>query len=106
LFEVFRRKLYRRLNKRYYGLLDFIIPAHFVWQIKIMWKKLKCLPRNEQTYEQIRKIITMVQSRKKTIFEKVSEKFVVDTRFKQLKDNDFRRFSRRSKQIRKASTFS
>jgi len=38
LFEVFRRKLYRRLNKRYYGLLNLIVPAHFVWQIKIMWK--------------------------------------------------------------------
>jgi len=29
LFEVFRRKLYRKLNKRYYGLLDFVVPAHF-----------------------------------------------------------------------------
>jgi len=38
LFEVFWRKLCRRLNKRYYGLLNFIVPAHFVWQIKIMWK--------------------------------------------------------------------
>jgi len=89
LFEVFRRKLYRRLNKRYYGLLDFIVPVHFVWQMKFMWKKLKCKPRNEQTYDQIKKIITMVQPRKRPIFEKVSEKLVVDTRFKQLKDNDF-----------------
>ena len=38
LFEVFWRKLCRRLNKRYYALLNFIVPAHFVWQIKIMWK--------------------------------------------------------------------
>jgi len=88
LFEVFRGKLYRRLNKRYYGLLDFIVPAYFIWQIKTMWKKLKCRPRNEQTYEQIRKIITIVQPRKRPTFEKDSEKFVVETRFKQVKDND------------------
>jgi len=64
LFEEFRRKLYRRLNKRYYGLLDLVVSAHFDWQIKIVWKMLKCWPRNEQTYEQIRKIITVVQPRK------------------------------------------
>jgi len=108
LFEVFRRKLYRRLNKRYYGyglnksktilwikqtILWIYIRLYssctFRLAKKIMWKKLKCKPRNEQTYEQIRKIITMVQPRKRSIFEKVSEKLVVDTRFKQLKDNDF-----------------
>jgi len=65
LFDVFRRKLYRRLNKRYYELLNLIVPAHFVWQIKIMWKMLKCRPRNEQTYEQIIKIIAIVQPRKR-----------------------------------------
>jgi len=89
LFEVFWRKLYRRLNKRYHGLLDLKTPAHFVWKIKIMWKKLKCRQRNEQTYEQIRKIITIAQPRKRPILEKVREKLVVDTRFEQLKENDF-----------------
>jgi len=54
-----------------------------------MWKTLKCRPRNEQIYEQIRKIIAIVQPRKRPISEKVSKKIVVDTRFKQLKDNDF-----------------
>jgi len=44
LFEVFRKKLYRRLNKRYYGLLDFIGPAHFIFQIEIMWYMLKGKP--------------------------------------------------------------
>ena len=32
LFKVLRRKLYRRLDKRYRGLLDFIVPVHFIWQ--------------------------------------------------------------------------
>jgi len=57
LFEVFRKKLYRRLNKRYYGLLDFVVSTHFVWHIKIMWKMLKCRPRNEQLYEQIKRLL-------------------------------------------------
>ena len=35
LFEVFRKKLYRKLNKKYRGLLYFIVPAYFIWQIKI-----------------------------------------------------------------------
>jgi len=30
LFEVFLRKLYRRLDKRYRGLLHFIVPVHFI----------------------------------------------------------------------------
>ena len=47
LFEVFRRKLYRRLNKRYHGLLNFIIPVYFIWQIKIMWIMLKRKSRNK-----------------------------------------------------------
>jgi len=50
LFEVFQKRLYRRLNKRYHGLLDFIVPAHFVDQIEIMWYMVRGKPRNEQTY--------------------------------------------------------
>jgi len=49
---------------------------------------LKCRPRNGQTYEQIRKIITIVQPRKKYISRKVGEKLAFDTRLKQSKDND------------------
>ena len=37
LFEIFQKQLYRRLNKRHYGLLDLIVPAQFICQIKIMW---------------------------------------------------------------------
>jgi len=66
LFEVFRKQLYRRLNKRYYGLLDFIVPAHFICQIDIMWYMLKGKPRNEQTYEQMKRAITTPPFRKKT----------------------------------------
>ena len=69
-------------------IIKFYSPAHFVWQIKIMWKMLKCRPRNGQTYEQIRKIITIVQPRKKSISRKIGEKLAFDTRLKQSKDND------------------
>jgi len=89
LFEVFRRKLYRRLNKRYHGLLDFIIPAYFLWQIKIMWIMLKCKSRNKNTYEQTRKAITILQLRKLPTYGNVVEKRVVDTIPKQSKNNDF-----------------
>jgi len=54
-----------------------------------MWKRLKCKPRNEQTYEQITKIITTVQPWKITTFENVNEKLADDTKFKLLKRNDF-----------------
>jgi len=64
LFEVFRQKLYRRLNKHYYELLDLIVPENFVWQVKIMWKLLKPRQRNELKYEQIRKAITIPKLRK------------------------------------------
>jgi len=46
LFEVFRRRLYRRLNKHYYKLLDLKVPENFIWQVKIMWKLLKPRQRN------------------------------------------------------------
>jgi len=89
LFDVFRRKLYRRLNKRYHGLLDFIIPAYFIWQIKIMWIMLKCKSRNKNTYEQTRKAITRLQLRKLPAYGNVVEKLVVDTMPKHSKNNDF-----------------
>jgi len=54
-----------------------------------MWKRLKCKPKNEQTHAQTRKIITTAQPRKITTFENVNEKLADDTKFKQLKDNDF-----------------
>ena len=47
---------------------------------------LKCRPRNEQTYEQMRKIITVLQHRKRPTHERVSTKLVVETKSKQLKD--------------------
>jgi len=88
LFDVFRRKLYRRLNKRYHRILDFIIPAYFIWQIKIMWIMLKYKSRNKNTYEQTRKANTTLQLRKLPTYGNV-EKLVVDTIPKQSKDNDF-----------------
>jgi len=53
-----------------------------------MWKKLKCRPRHEQTYEQIRKLIMIIQPIKAPILKRLVKKIVVDTRVKQLKDND------------------
>jgi len=46
LFEVFCGKLYRNLNKRYRSLLSLYVPAHFIWQINIMWGMLKGKPIN------------------------------------------------------------
>ena len=43
---------------------------------------------NGQTYEQIRKVITLPQPRKNLTSRKTARKFVVDTRLKQLTDND------------------
>jgi len=93
LFEVFRKKLYRRLNKRYQGLLDLMVPAHFIRQTKIMWSMLKRRPRDGQTYEQIRKAIATPQFRKPPASRTVVEKFVVGITPKQLKGNDFARKS-------------
>jgi len=53
-----------------------------------MWKKLKGRPRHEQTYEQIRKLIMIIQPIKGPILKRLVKKIVVDTRVKQLKDND------------------
>jgi len=74
LFEVFRKQLYRRLNKRCYGLLDFIVPANFICQIEIMRYTMKGKPRNEQTYEQIKRAITTPPFRKKLIPRTTVEK--------------------------------
>jgi len=91
LFEVFRKKLYHKLNKRYRRLLDLIVLVHFIWQTKIMWSMLKYKPINGQTYELIRKAITTLQFRKLPTTGKV----VVDTMSKQLKGDDFARKSLR-----------
>jgi len=92
--KVFRKKLHRKLNKRYRGLLDLIVPVHFIWQTKIMWSMLKYKPINRQTYEQIRKAITTLQFRQLPTHGKVVQKFIVDTTSKQ-KDSDFARKSLR-----------
>jgi len=71
LFEVVRKKLYRKLNKKYRGLLDFIVPAHFIWRTKIMWHTLKGKPTKGQTFERIKNAITAPQFRKKQFLKKV-----------------------------------
>ena len=58
-FEMFRRKLYRRLSKSYQELLDLIDSENFIWQLKIMWTLLKTKRRKESKYEQIREVITV-----------------------------------------------
>jgi len=85
LFEIFRKQLYRRLNKRHYGLLDLIVPAQFICQIKIMWYMLKGKPKNEQTYEPMKSAITP-PLRKRLIPRETVEKPVIKSRSKQLKD--------------------
>jgi len=87
LFEVFRKILYCKLNKRYRRLVDLIVPIHFVKEIKIIWIMLRGKPINGQRYEQKRKIKTTSKPRK--TFRKTTRKFVVDTRPKQSTDNDY-----------------
>jgi len=88
LFEIFRKKLYRKLNKSYRGLLDFMVPVHFIWKTKKMWPLPKGKSIKGQTYERIKNAITTSQFRKRSILEKVSTKLVVNIRSKQLKNND------------------
>jgi len=88
LFEVFRKKLYRKLSKKYRGLLAFIVPVHFIWQTKIMWQMLKDKSVKGQIYERIKNVITTSQFRKRSSLEKVTAQRVVDARSKQLEDDD------------------
>jgi len=85
LFEVFCNKLYRKLNKKYRGLLDLIVPAHFIWQTKIMRSMLKGRPTNGQTYERIKSAIIIPHSRKSPILKRM----VVDVTPTPLKNLDF-----------------
>jgi len=64
LFEIFRKKLYCKLNKRCRGLLDFMVPVHFIWQTKIIWQMVKGNSIKGQTYERIKSAITTPQFRK------------------------------------------
>jgi len=89
LFEVFRRKLYRRLNKHYYALLDLIDPENFVWQVKIVWKLLRPRQINELIFEQIRKAITVPKLGKQFDVGKVGETVMGNKTPKQSKDIDF-----------------
>ena len=66
-----------------------IVRAHFDWQIKIMWKVLKHRPRNEQTYEQIRKVITEPKLGIRLDVGQVGETVVGNIMPKQSKDTDF-----------------
>jgi len=57
LFEVFRKKLYWGLDREYYPLLDLVVPAHFRWQITVMWLLIKCRPTNDSTFDYARRAI-------------------------------------------------
>jgi len=57
LFEVFRKKLYRSLDREYYPLLDLVVPAHFRWQITVMWLLIKFRPTNDSTFDYARRAI-------------------------------------------------
>jgi len=61
LFEIYRKKLYRRLKKQFHPLLDLLVPAHFIWQVNTMWIMIKQRPTDDQTYEQVRKAILTPQ---------------------------------------------
>jgi len=61
LFEMYRRRLYHCLNKRYHPLLTLLVPVHFGWQVNTMWIMIKQRPTDDQTYEQVRKAILTPQ---------------------------------------------
>jgi len=64
LFEVFRSKLYRGLERKYRQLLNLVVPAHFRWQTTVMWLLIKSRPINDFTYEQVRRAIATPQFNK------------------------------------------
>jgi len=53
LFKVFHNKLYRKMERTYRLILDFLVPDHFRWQTSTMWTLLKLSPIDENTYDQI-----------------------------------------------------
>jgi len=57
LFKVFHDKLYRKMERKYCPILDFLVPDHFKWQISTMWSLLKLRPIDENTYNQIQNAI-------------------------------------------------
>jgi len=64
LFDVFRKKLYWSLDREYYPLLDLVVPAHFRWQIMVMWLVIKCRPINDSTFDYARRAIAPPSSAK------------------------------------------
>jgi len=40
LFKVIHDKLYRKMGRKYRPILDFLVPAHFIWKINTMWTLL------------------------------------------------------------------
>jgi len=57
LFQIFHDKLYRKMERKYRPILDFLVPAHFIWQINTMWTLLKHRPIDENTCNQIQNAI-------------------------------------------------
>jgi len=57
LFKVFHDKLYRKMERKYRPILDFLVPDHFKWQTSTMWTLLRLRPIDENTYDQIQNAI-------------------------------------------------
>jgi len=57
LFEVFHKKLYLDLERKYHPLLALVTPAHFRWQLTVMWLLIKCRPTHDSTYDYVRRAI-------------------------------------------------
>jgi len=74
LFEFFRKELYWSLDREYYPLLDLVVPAHFRWQITVMWLLIKCRPTNDSTFDYTCRAILPPSSAEGAEKELVNEK--------------------------------
>jgi len=60
VFKVFHQKLYRNLEEKHQPLLDFVVPAHFLWQTTVIWYLTKCRSRDASTYNHTRKAVVAI----------------------------------------------
>jgi len=60
LFKFFHQKLYGNLEEKYRSLLDLVVPAHFSWQMTVIWYLTKCRSTDASTYDHTRKAMLAI----------------------------------------------
>jgi len=66
-FEVFHKKLYLNLARKYHPLLGLVTSVHFRWQLTVMWIFIKCRPTHDSAYDYIRRAMLTPPLNKDTI---------------------------------------